>query len=125
MITKLSVRTLDVALLLLCALSLPASAQISTGTVSGTVNDVQGGVIPGATVTLISESRGTRSSPVVTNERGDFVFVNMTADTYTVEMTLASFKTLKQSGIEVSPGSHVSVGVLTLEIGGTTETVVV
>src|SRR5713226_1387671 len=59
MITKLRVRTLAVALLLLWALARPAAAQVSTGTVSGTVKDVQGGVIPGATVTLISEAQGT------------------------------------------------------------------
>ena len=35
----------------------PALAQITTGTVSGTVKDAQGGVIPGATVVLISETQ--------------------------------------------------------------------
>ena len=77
---------------------------MNTGTVLGTVKDAQGGVIPGATVTLISEARGTRSAPVVTNENGDFVFANVTADTYTVEVTLESFKTSQRSGIAVSPG---------------------
>jgi carboxypeptidase family protein len=110
-------------MLMLGALAVPASAQISTGTVSGTVKDAQGGVLPGATVTLVSEARGTRSAPVITNERGDFVFVNMAADTYTVEVTLASFKSLKRSGIAVSPGSRVAVGTLTLDIGGASETV--
>ena len=38
---------------------MPAAAQITTGTVTGTVKDSQGGVIPGATVVLISEARGT------------------------------------------------------------------
>ena len=51
---------LAIALLALCAAAVPASAQITTGTVLGTVKDAQGGVIPGATVTLISEARGTR-----------------------------------------------------------------
>ena len=51
-----------------------ALAQVNTGTVLGTVKDAQGGVIPGATVTLISEARGTRTAPVVTSESGDFVF---------------------------------------------------
>jgi hypothetical protein len=123
MITKLSARTLSVSPLLMWALTLTASAQISTGTVSGTVKDEQGGVMPGATVTLISEARGTRSTTVVTNESGDFLFVNMAADTYTVEVTLPAFKTLKRTGIELSPGSHVSVGVLVLGIGGATEVV--
>jgi len=45
----------------------PASAQVNTGTVLGTVKDPQGGVIPGVTVVLVSEAQGTRSAPVVTN----------------------------------------------------------
>src|SRR5215218_9172277 len=117
------VMTLSLVLIFMRALASPASAQISTGTITGTVKDAQSGVIPGATVTLVSEARGTRSAPVVTDERGDFVFVNMVADTYTVEVTLPSFKALKRSGVAVSPGSRVALGTLTLEIGGATETV--
>ena len=44
------------------------AAQGRHRTVSGTVKDAQGGVIPGATVTLISETKGTRSTPVITND---------------------------------------------------------
>ena len=102
-----------------------AVAQVNTGTVLGTVKDGQGGVVPGATVTLISEARGTRSAPVVTNANGDFVFANVTADTYTVEVVLESFKTSQQSGVSVSPGTRVAVGTLTLEVGGASETVTV
>jgi hypothetical protein len=100
-----------------------ASAQLTTGSLAGTVKDAQGGVIPGATVTLVSETRGTRSVPIVTNATGDFVFPNIPADTYTIEVEMSSFKTLKQSGIQVNPGPQVSIGALTLEIGGATETV--
>ena len=38
---------------------------------------------------------------------------------------MTSFKTLRQSGIAVNPGPRVAVGVLTIEIGGTAETVTV
>ncbi len=106
----------------LCAAT-PVAAQITTGTVDGTVKDAQGGVIPGATVLLISDARGTKSIPAVTNAAGSFVLANVPADTYTVEVTMPSFKTLKRSGIAVSPGSRVSAGTLTLEIGGATEVV--
>ena len=61
-------------------LALPAAAQLTTGSVGGTVKDPQGGVVPGATVTLVSETRGTRSIPVTTDTNGDFVFPNLTAD---------------------------------------------
>ena len=87
--------------------SSPALAQITTGNVSGTVKDAQGGVIPGATVVLISETRGTKSAPAVTNETGDYVFPNVTPDTYTVEVTMEAFKTVKRGGITVSGGDRV------------------
>ena len=108
---------------LLVALALPARAQLTTGSVGGTVKDTQGGVVPGATVTLVSETRGTRSIPVTTDANGDFVFPNVAADTYTIEVEMASFKTLRQSGISVNPGPQLAVGVLTIEVGGATETV--
>ena len=91
------------ALWALIAAAGPAFAQVNTGTVLGTVKDGQGGVIPGVTAVLVSEAQGTRSAPVVTNETGDFVFANVTPGTYTVEVSLESFKTLKRSGI--APGA--------------------
>ena len=72
------------------------AAQITTGTVAGTVKDAQGGVVPGATVVLISEARGTQTAPAVTNEAGDYVFPNVTPDTYTVEVTMEGFKTIRR-----------------------------
>ena len=44
------------------ALPMAAGAQGVTGTLFGTVKDPQGGVIPGASVTLINEAQGTRSA---------------------------------------------------------------
>src|SRR6478736_10220861 len=111
------------ALWALIAAAGPAFAQVNTGTVLGTVKDGQGGVIPGVTAVLVSEAEGTRSAPVVTNETGDFVSANVTPGTYTVEVSLESFKTLKRSGIAVSPGARLSLGTLTLEVGGAAETV--
>jgi hypothetical protein len=103
------------------ALARVAAAQGVTGTMTGTVKDTQGGVIPGATVTLISDTRKTLSAPVITNASGDFVFPNVTADTYTLQIEMESFRTLRRSGIAVSPGSIVAVGAVAIEIGGTSE----
>jgi carboxypeptidase family protein/TonB-dependent receptor-like protein len=111
--------------LALMLVSSSVRAQITTGTVSGTVKDAQGGVIPGATVVLISETRGTKSAPAVTNETGNYVFPNVTADTYTVEVTLEAFKTVKRAGIAVSGGDRVGIPPLTLEAGALAETVTV
>src|SRR5688500_2528071 len=84
-------------------------AQITTGTVTGNVRDEPGGVVPGATVVLISESRGTRSAPAVSNETGDYVLANVTPDTYTVEVTMDSFKTVRRTGVAVSGGDRIGV----------------
>jgi Carboxypeptidase regulatory-like domain len=111
------------ALVALLTVVIAAAAQVTTGSVSGTVNDAQGGVIPGATVVLISEARGTRSAPATTGASGDFVFPNVTVDTYTVEVKMPSFKTLKRPGVAVSAGSRVTVGTLTIDVGGAEETV--
>ena len=115
--------TLFGTLLLACAMVSTAAAQITTGTVSGTVKDAQGGVIPGATVVLISEARGTKSVPVVTSGTGDYVIPNVTADTYTLEVTMSGFRTLRREGVVVSGGERVSIPALTIEAGGTSEVV--
>jgi hypothetical protein len=101
----------------------PATAQITTATVSGTVKDSTGGVVPGATVVLISEARGTRSVPAVTNATGTFVFPNVAPDTYTVEVTMDQFRTVRQTGVSISGGDRLAMPTLTLEPGGAAETV--
>ena len=112
-------------ILALIVVSSPVAAQITTGTVTGTVKDAQGGVIPGATVVLVSETRGTKSAPAVTNETGTYVFPNVTADTYTVEVSLDAFKAVRRTGIAVSGGDRVGVPAMTLEPGAIAETITV
>ena len=102
-----------------------ALAQITTGTVTGIVRDQSGAVIPGATVMLTSETRGTKSAPVVTNDTGSYVFPNVTPDTYIVEVTLDGFKGVRRAGIIVSGGDRVGIPALTLEPGVLAETITV
>jgi Carboxypeptidase regulatory-like domain len=113
------------AIALLCLLTgaISATAQITTGVVSGSLRDEQGGVVPGATVVLISDTRGTRVADTRTTENGNFVFPNVPGDTYTVEVALEGFKTLRREGLLVSPGDRVVVPTLTLTVGGLGETV--
>lgn len=116
--------SLAAAMSILGALALPTSAQITTGTMSGSVKDTQGAVVPGATVTLVSATRGT-TTDAQTNADGDFVFPNLTPGTYTVRVTMDGFKTLERPGIVVSPGDRVLVQTLTIDIGSLSETVTV
>ena len=115
--------TLSAAIVLLLLTVAPSAWAQVTGGVAGTVADVQGGVLPGATVTLTSASKNTTLGTTVTNERGGFAFPNIPPDTYTVTVEMPSFRTLKKSGFEISSGPVTSIGVLTIQLGGTSEVV--
>ena len=80
-------------------------------------------MVPGATVTLISDTRGVTSAETTTDATGGFVIPNVTADTYTVRVVLQGFKTLRSTGIVVSPGDRLSLPALVLEVGALSETV--
>ena len=110
-----------VAALFLLPFSAPA--QVTTGNITGRVVDASGGVIPNANVTLISEVHGNRLAPVKTNSSGDYTFADVTADRYTVEVTAPSFKTTRETGILVTGGDRVGVPLITMQVGGTTDTV--
>ncbi|HEX6463936.1 MAG TPA: carboxypeptidase regulatory-like domain-containing protein, partial [Vicinamibacterales bacterium] len=90
---------------------------------TGSVKDASGAVVPGASVTLTSETRGTKLPDVVTNANGDFTFANVSPDRYSIQVAVQGFKTLERPGIVVSAGDRLSTGTLTLEVGGLTDTV--
>jgi len=102
-----------------------ANAQITTGTVTGRVVDSSGSVLPRAQVVLISEAHGTRSAAVLTNDSGDYVFADVTGDTYTIEVTAPSFKSTRRTGVVVASGDRIGVPTISLEVGRATETVTV
>jgi hypothetical protein len=118
-------RALVIALVAACAAAAPAGAQITTGNISGTVQDSQGGVVPGATVVLVSETRGVRSAPAITNEAGLYVFPNVTADVYTVEVSMDGFRTVRRTDVRVSGADRIGVPTIILEAGAIAETVTV
>src|SRR5262245_31305253 len=125
MMVKSTFTALVAALVILCVAAIPAPAQMTTASVSGSVKDAQGGVIPGATLTLISETLGAQTASVFTNEYGDFVFANVRPDRYVIEVSMDGFKTLKRSGIVASAGDRVGLGALIIELGTLADTVAV
>src|SRR5262245_52611888 len=122
---KAAFRILAAALILVSTFALPVVAQVTTASVSGTVKDSQGGVIPGAAINLISETLGTQTADVFTNEYGDFTFANVRPDRYIVQVSMQGFKTFRSSGVIVSAGDKVTLANLTIEIGTTADTVTV
>ena len=100
-----------------------AAQQMTTATVSGSVKDAQGGVLAGVSVVLTNENRGSVVPAVVTNERGEFLVANLLPGTYTMEVGLSGFKTVRRTGLTVSGGDRAAVGELTLEVSDVSEVV--
>jgi hypothetical protein len=101
-----------------------AFAQTVTGTISGTVLDQQGQVVPGATVTVINEATNdTRAA--VSDAQGNFLVTNLQPTLYTLRIALQSFRTLERKNIVLSAGERLAISNLTLEIGNVGETVTV
>lgn len=101
---------------------MPRADAQATATVAGAIRDSQGAVVPGATVTLTSETRGT-VFPGTSGPTGDFVFTNIPGDTYTVSVKMSGFKTVERAGIAAVPGDRIAIPTLTLELGNLSETI--
>jgi hypothetical protein len=99
--------------------ALPAAAQTTAGGVSGTVHDEQGAAIPGATATLISNTRGTVLTAAI-NRSGDFVFATVPPDTYTLSVKADGFKAVERKNVVVNANDKLSLGTLVLTLGGVT-----
>jgi len=83
-----------VAMLIACG---SAWAQ-ATATISGTVRDQSGGVLPGVTITVTQQDTGlTRTT--VSNETGSYVLPNLPLGPYRLEAMLQGFATFAQMGI--------------------------
>src|SRR5690606_22255412 len=92
-----------------------ALAQSTLGTIRGTVNDAQGGVIPGATVTATDEDTGVTRETVSDGE-GLYELSNLRPGTYSVDVTLSGFKAARRTGIVLRAASVARVDVQ-LEVG--------
>jgi hypothetical protein len=114
------------ALLLTTLLLLPGSillAQVSTGTIAGTVKDSAGAVTPGATVTITNTGTGIVTTSV-TNDVGFYTVPNLQTGGYSVSITAAGFAEEIQQNIQLNVGAEQEIN-FTLKVGAVSEKVVV
>ena len=98
-------RILAAAVVALLAV-VPAYAQVSGGSVTGTITDEQKAVLPGVTVTI----QGTdRTADTVTDAAGKYRFLNLPPGSYTLTAALAGFSTLAHEGVVVAVGKTVDL----------------
>ncbi len=84
----------------LAFLPLTVHAQAVYGSINGTVTDASGAAIPGATVTVTDENKGT-SVTAKTNESGNYTVEHMIPDLYTVKVEMTGFKTFETNHLQV------------------------
>src|SRR5437588_2433777 len=110
--------------LILIALGLTAAiAQTGTSNITGSVRDVNGAVVPGATVTAKNEATGVTSTQTTTDS-GLYAFSSLPVGKYTISVEKQGFKTLQKTGNVLEVGTPLAVD-LALEIGQVSETVTV
>ena len=118
-----SICVLAAAALSLTLASGVVSAQAVYGSISGSVSDASGGLVPGATVTITSVERKT-SDVVISNEAGYYVKERLLPGLYSVKAELQGFKSAVFADIKVSVDTQTSLNVK-LEPGAVTESVTV
>jgi hypothetical protein len=88
------------------------SAQLDTGTITVTVKDTSGSVVPGANVVLRNENTGIEVRSGTTNDQGNVTVALVPSGSYSVHVEMKGFKTYQQSGIYLQVNQQ-----LTLQIG--------
>jgi hypothetical protein len=102
-------------------LAVSAFAQ-NTGSLSGIVQDTNGGALAGAKVTVSDPTKGFQLE-TKTNSEGTFSFSTVPPGTYAVTVEATGFKKTVKSGIVLNIADRQSTGVIVLEIGSIENTV--
>lgn len=118
-------RSLFIIGIIALALILPAVAvaQRSSATISGSVTDPTGAVIPEARVTAVHTATG-QATTTLTNAVGSFVLANLAPGPYQLRVEKEGFQTLVQDGLTLQVDQSATLR-LTLNVGTQVEAVTV
>jgi len=109
----------------LCALSIffvsGAQAQVAGGTLSGTVTDPSGAVIPSAKIAVKNVSTGV-TRDVAMDAAGFYSAPNLLPGTYEITTTAPGFSTVVRTGITLTVGAQQVLN-LSMQVGTVTEKV--
>ena len=103
---------------------LPALAQVVNSTISGTVQDATGAVIPNAPITLINQATGDKRSSK-SNGSGAFSFTGLPSGDFTVTIAAPGFETFTEKGVHLDPGDSRDLPNLKLTTGVASDVITV
>lgn len=110
-----------IALLAIGAISIQAFGQSSNASLSGTVADVSGGVLPGVTITTTNTGTGVVTT-AKSNSAGIYNFPSLLPGVYKVSAEMTGFATRTFTDVQLGNAAQVRIN-FTLEIGRLTEVV--
>ena len=98
--------------------------QQSSGSLRGTIKDGQGGLVPGAKVTLTDVAQGDNRA-LVTGINGTFFFNPLKPSTYKVTVELSGFKKYEQKDIKVFANDRIDLPDISMAVGAVTDSITV
>lgn len=101
----------------------PAFAQGGSSEITGTIVDAGAAVLPGVTVTVVSEATGLQRTAVSSGD-GKYVIPTLPPGTYTIKAELQGFQPTTRAGLVVNVGQELTLN-MTLQIAGVAETLTV
>jgi hypothetical protein len=107
------------AALMLCVPTM--QAQVSSATVTGSVKDTTGAVIPHAKVVATENATGVKTV-AESNGTGEYTLPLLKPGTYSITVEVAGFTRYQQSGLALSAGDHPTIDI-PLKVGDSTQTV--
>jgi hypothetical protein len=96
-------------------------AQVVGGTLSGTVTDQNGGVVPNVVVAIADHATG-EVHDVTTTSDGIYTAPNLTPGIYTVTLTAPGFQKTEQSNVTMTVGGTQTLNLM-MRVGQETETI--
>jgi hypothetical protein len=113
----------SVILVLMLSVTGHAWAQASTGTISGTVSDQTGAVLPGVTITAVNSGTNL-TREVFTNENGQYTLPLLPVGVYELRSEFPGFRSEIRAGVSVQTGQRATIA-FSLEVGSITEAITV
>lgn len=112
-------------LVVLCATSIAAAAlaQSDRGTITGTISDATGAVLPGVSITATNTQTAAKYETVAT-ETGNYTLAQLPSGTYEMSVELPGFKKYVRQGITVQVAQTLRIDA-NLEIGANSEEITI
>ncbi len=106
------------------AISFIPTAVYAQGSITGTVRDTSGAVLPGVTVEVASPVLIEKTRTATTDATGQYRLVSLPPGTYAATFTLLGFSTVRQGGIELTGTFSATVNA-EMKVGALAETITV